>query len=463
MRTIRSTTVFQRAIALAIVGLVAGCAARRSSAAVDFPDPRPLSPVEARMLADGAGGTFHRFSLIDAALVASGIERDADRARYRRKYALWRDAARRSIAAEPSPLRRAAALFAFMHRKILTGNYDAAATELTHPLDEGRFNCASATLLFTALATDCGLTVHAIERPRHAMCVLEIDGRRTDVETTCPNWFEIAPAVRRQAEIALAMRHARDDKMAGGGVSGDAKIGASSTGDRAALGREIGPAALVAMIYYNRGVDRLRERRYAAAVSENLRALRLDPINETARGNLLAAIDNWALARSAAGDYRAAADLLARGLAIAPDHEPFLRQSAACVSHLDSIARRRRRAARSDRHPRRREKSRPQLARLESLVAKIGALTGTSAIESLPATASWRVGFIRLSKLPAPDPRPPTPDPRPPPPDPPTPPPTPDPRPPAPDPRPPTPDPRPPDPRPPASSCRCEPPSGGVS
>jgi tetratricopeptide (TPR) repeat protein len=79
----------------------------------------------------------------------------------------------------------------------------------------------------------------------------------------------------------------------------------------------------VAVIYYNRGVDLLRENRFAEAVSANVRALRLDPDNEAATGNLLASINNWSLALAAEGKFSDAIALLNRGLAAAPDHEPF--------------------------------------------------------------------------------------------------------------------------------------------
>src|SRR5260370_41456120 len=87
--------------------------------------------------------------------------------------------------------------------------------------------------------------------------------------------------------------------------------------------REIGAAALVAVIYYNRGVDLLHENRFAEAVSVNVRALQLDPENENAAGNLLASINNWALSLCAEGEYAEAAELLARGMGITPHHEPF--------------------------------------------------------------------------------------------------------------------------------------------
>jgi tetratricopeptide (TPR) repeat protein len=303
MRAVRANLPASRFVALAIGCLLAISGSGPLLAAVSFPDPLPLSPLESRMLADPAAGQFRQFTLIEAALVASGFDRADEFEHYRQRYAEWRDEARRICRSEKSPERRAELLFDFMHREILTGGYDSRATELMHPFDDGTFNCASATVMFTALATDCGLIVHAVERPRHAMCALYVDGQRTDIETTCSGWFQLAPAIRREAELGALAR----SRAAGGTASP----------------REICPAALAAVIYYNRGVDLLHEKRFAEAVSVNLRALLLDPENETAYGNLLASINNWALALSAGGDYREAAGLLAQGLSIAPDHEPF--------------------------------------------------------------------------------------------------------------------------------------------
>src|SRR5206468_4603399 len=87
--------------------------------------------------------------------------------------------------------------------------------------------------------------------------------------------------------------------------------------------RRVSETGLVAVIYYNRGIDLLRDGRFAEAVSANLRALRLDPENEAAAGNLLASINNWSLSLAAAGRFEDAISLVNRGLAAAPDHEPF--------------------------------------------------------------------------------------------------------------------------------------------
>jgi hypothetical protein len=295
--------VMRSVVAVTLACLSVTVASQPVRGAVAFPDPLALSPLEAPMLADPADGEFRQFSLIEAALIASGVDRDEDLRRYLERYSAWREQARQICEREHSQLRQAQALFEFLHRQILVGGYDARATELTQTFDEGKFNCASASLLFTALATDCGLTVHAVERPRHAMCALYIDGQRTVIETTCPNWFQLSPDMRRDAERAVVAR--------------------TIVPERPTAAREISPAELVAVIYYNRGVDLLQEMQYAAAVSVNLRALRLDPKNATAFGNLLASINNWSLAICEAGDCAEAAELLARGLTVAPDHEPF--------------------------------------------------------------------------------------------------------------------------------------------
>ncbi len=296
-----------RFAAVIFAGLVI-FAVRPTRAAVSLADPLPLPRIESRMLLDASAGRFQNFSLIQAALVASGVNSPGELTRLNQKYLDWLADARQFAGREPTELAQAKALFKFLHSRILTAHYDSRATEINRPLDEGLFNCVSATVLFTALACDCGLDVRAIERPHHARCVLYLRdpiaiSPQVDIETTCATWFEIPPEKRRQAELAAIAR--------------------SAVGDRFTAGKEIGPAALVAVIYYNRGVDLLHDKRFAEAISVDLSALRLDPTNDTARGNLLASINNWALDECAASQFAAATDLLTQGRRMAPDHEPF--------------------------------------------------------------------------------------------------------------------------------------------
>ena len=93
---------------------------------------------------------------------------------------------------------------------------------------------------------------------------------------------------------------------------------------------------LIAMFYYNRGVDAVYHSRYAESVAANRKALLLDPNNATARGNLLAAVNNWALALADTGRFEEAELLLADGRRYAPDHLPFV-YNAAHVQRLRTI------------------------------------------------------------------------------------------------------------------------------
>ena len=56
-----------------------------------------------------------------------------------------------------TPRQQIEAVFEFMHRHILRGGYDLAYTDLRRILDEGRFNCLSATVLFDYLAGRVGV------------------------------------------------------------------------------------------------------------------------------------------------------------------------------------------------------------------------------------------------------------------------------------------------------------------
>ncbi len=195
------------------------------------------------------------------------------------------------------PRELAAALFQFMHRRILTAGYADDASDVGQLLASGRYNCISSCVLFNCLCYECGLNPRAIEFPNHVRSLLIVDGQRLEIETTCPDWFHAA-------------------------IDGSRPASATTRVDNR-LGRDVDDRKLAAIVYYNRGVDLLNQRCYADAISVNLRALRLDPANVTARANLLAAVNNWSLALCEAGRYAEALDLLVRARQQAADHPPF--------------------------------------------------------------------------------------------------------------------------------------------
>ena len=94
------------------------------------------------------------------------------------------------------------------------------------------------------------------------------------------------------------------------------------------------------MIYYNVGVDLLAEKRFAEAAAANAKAVRLDPPNATAHGNLLATLNNWSIELGDRQQFREAIDVLHEGLSLEPAYKAFV-QNFVHVHHqwVESLCR----------------------------------------------------------------------------------------------------------------------------
>ena len=259
--------------------------------------------LEKRLLADAADRRWDNHSLLAAALIAGGVEGQRQLDHCVSRFHALADEAARLVGSQSDPEILAQQVFDFMHRRILVGGYRLESTDLAATLEDGRFNCVSSTVLFNCLALRFGLEPVALELPGHAMTRLRLGSVNLDVETTCPGWFQLRHDPRRQAALVAKT------------------LGAGHADSRA--GREVSPVELIAMIYYNRGVDLLSEQRFAEAAAANAKALRLDPTSKTARGNLLATLNNWAITVGAEHQYEEAIRLLSQGLALDRRYETF--------------------------------------------------------------------------------------------------------------------------------------------
>ena len=275
----------------------------RKTAGLPFLDGH-VCPLEKRLFADAADGRLDDFSLLEAALIASGVEDPQTLQPYRRQQAALLAELRGSGKLAGPARQRARALFEFMHRRVLHSGYHADCTDLRAALDRGRFNCVSASVLFNCLAGELGLPVRGLEIPGHAMCRLALADGPLDVETTCPGWFQLIGDPEKQAELVHRA------------------TGLAPSADRSRI-REVSHGQMAAMIYYNRGVDLLAQGRFHEAATVNAKALRLDPQSATARGNLLATINNWAIALGGSNRYAEAVVLLREGLRLDPGYETF--------------------------------------------------------------------------------------------------------------------------------------------
>lgn len=266
----------------------------------------PNSPAERAMLSDASDGRWDEFDLLSAALLAQD---GTAAARERAARALERHVARlrRALAAVPEA-RRAEVLFGFLHEEILDGGFAADCHAIERTLRTGEYNCLSGTLLYVGLAERCGVAARAVLAPSHVYARATIGGISQDIETTLPNWYGESPLQRRQLLAAA--------------VGGDASAGRT---------RAISPVELLAVVYYNRGVEAFARRDFAGSAASNLAALKLDPQNAPAADNLLAAVNNWALQAAKRGDAKTAALLLDRGRRVDPNRKD-LKATARFVS-----------------------------------------------------------------------------------------------------------------------------------
>jgi tetratricopeptide (TPR) repeat protein len=310
----------QSALAAETVTAITGCGLTAPLPAACGFAGRVQNALEERLFADAADGNLHSFSPLGAALVASGVQDDDALRHYEQTAAVLVDELRRGATAHGvcllhtgTPRQRVEAIFEFMHQRVLRGGYDLAYTDLRRVLDEGRFNCISAAVLFNYLAGQLGLDCRGLEMPGHAMSRVMLPDGPLDVETTCPQWFHAAGALR------VPSPHTACAEYKGMPHTACAEYKCAEY----AKAREVTPIQMAAMIYYNRGVDLLAEKRFAEAAAANAKALRLDPSNATARGNLLATINNWSIELGNAEHFAEAVDLLRQGLAIDAKFEPF--------------------------------------------------------------------------------------------------------------------------------------------
>jgi len=182
---------------------------------------------------------------------------------------------------------RAAAVLEQLHDKVLTGRYDKQATDLPRTLTTGDYNCLSALVMYVELCNRADVPLEIWSQPGHVYCVLA--GWNLRIEPASGQW-------------RAAPQDIQHDLPA----------------------RRITPVQLVGKIYYNRGVELLQRRAFEAGVEALRMACQLDPHDADARTNLLAGLNNWALALVAQDQPAAAAALIARGLAIDPAFAPLV-------------------------------------------------------------------------------------------------------------------------------------------
>ena len=278
-----------------------------------FPELVARSQAERRLLADMADGVLDDTTLIRAALISSGVTQDRQLADCEARFDAFGDSLAASVPANAGVRRRAQLILTFMHESVLVDRYDATTTRLDVALDQGRFNCVSSAILYRCFAERIDLDVRAVELPGHVRCEVHGEAETFVVEPTCAGWF------------AVMNSRAEGDRLV-----------RQTTGYRSgqpATARRISPVQLLAMVYYNDGIELLKTDQLDVAVRSNLNAFALDSTSDIIQGNLLAAVNNWALVLAKDQKFSESASLLERGLRLAPRYKHFLQNDIHVHQH----------------------------------------------------------------------------------------------------------------------------------
>ncbi|MBA4016619.1 MAG: hypothetical protein C0483_05475 [Pirellula sp.] len=262
---------------------------------------------EDTLLLDAADGRLDQSPLLEAALIAGGVAEPRRLETYRGRFEQWIAELQVSGRVVGTEREKARAIHEYLHAHALVGGFRETSSTLDEAFEQGRFNCISSTILFRCLAERFGLTAYGVETPGHAYAIVQTPRERVVVQTTCRNWF----AAAGDAEVERSLLR----QTIGATAAATSESGPSP--------RRLTDVGLLAVVYYNRGVDLLEAGRHDAAVAANQAALRLDAANGAARANLLAAVNNWSLELSRNGDFPQALRLLETGLQYAPDYGLF--------------------------------------------------------------------------------------------------------------------------------------------
>ena len=197
---------------------------------------------------------------IDASLMFSIVgEKYADRGRDKMKALI--ENLKTETASISDPLSLAEEILIYMHRTVLRV-YREQVTELDALLEKGEYNCVSSAVLYAILCRSLGLTVKGVRTKDHAFCLLRLDNKSYDVETT--NIYGFNPGEKKEFFDQF------------GKITGFSYVPPSHYGNRT----ETGDLGLLALILQNRSSLLTRQGDYIEAVGPAVDAYTLVSDND---------------------------------------------------------------------------------------------------------------------------------------------------------------------------------------
>ena len=270
------------------VSLLAVLLAVSSARAFSATEGLPAGELTQRLIFDLADKHLDRFSLPEAALVAGGIDRSEQIECYQQQIKDIGQQLAQEISQVSSPSERAAEIFRFMHNRLLTGSYRKNCNCLATTLENGDFNCLTATILYCWLGARCQLPMEAVEEVGHIRGQVSFSIPLA-IETTVSDW---------QNAVSVAP------------TSGSRWVAHDRSQHAGRQSRSITTVQLIARVFYNRGIFFFENHDFSRAVHLTRLSLELDNGHQPSHRNLLAGLNNQALWLSERGRFRSATSLL---------------------------------------------------------------------------------------------------------------------------------------------------------
>ena len=192
--------------------------------------------------AESAARSIDSSGLLDSALDASRLGNLTELAELSKL--CDQQATRLRVLVDPrsAPAVRGELVLRYLHEHLLHGVYAPRCEDVAHTLRSGDFNCVTATVLYVWLCREADLEVQVLSLPGHVYCRLAADPT-VEIQTTSPRGFAAPP------ESAC---------LAG-------SIADASTAIYGGESRVLSDRALIAKVYYNRGVTLLERSQFADA------------------------------------------------------------------------------------------------------------------------------------------------------------------------------------------------------
>jgi hypothetical protein len=160
-----------------------------------LPEADPfLASLGAATAAAGPGAVPSLEDLIEAELRASGVAAPDLAPRHAAVAGILDSMA--AASREGNLVTRAEEALEWLHSKKILGMYSERASTLVDILDGRRFNCVSSAALYLLAMRRLGIACEGVQTPDHAFCVVRIEGKAIDVETT--NRYGFDPGTRRE-------------------------------------------------------------------------------------------------------------------------------------------------------------------------------------------------------------------------------------------------------------------------